>query len=78
MFEINKDYYADNPKNYDDWNKHPITVYKRTKNYLWIYNKHILKDNETICENKCKKIKVFMTNGGYEGTKFYDAYFYTA
>ena len=75
MFEINKDYYADNPRNYDDWIKYPITVFKRTKNYLWIYHKHMTKDNEVISENKCKKVKTYMTNGGYEGINVNDALF---
>jgi hypothetical protein len=77
MFENNKDYFADNPQNYSDWSKYPITVFKRTNNYLWIYHKHTLKDNETITENKCKKVKTYLTNGGYEGIKVNDAYFYS-
>lgn len=77
MFEVNKNYYANNPKNYDDWSKHPITVLKRTNNFLWIYHKHMLKDNEVITENKCKKVKTYTTNGGFEGIKVNDAIFFS-
>jgi hypothetical protein len=76
MFEVNKDYYPNNPYNYEDWNKHPITVFKRTNKYIWVYHKHTLKPNENITTDKCGRFKTFNTIGGKEGIKIRDAYFY--
>ena len=75
MFKINEDYYAYNPRNHDDWNKHPITIYKRTKCFIWVYHKHMIKDDEFIRENKCKKFKLCVTNDGHERIKINDAIF---
>lgn len=77
MFEVGKDYFAHNPQNHGTWNRFPITVFKRTKHYLWIYHARMIEDFSNISDKNCKRVKVYQTNGGYEGIKIGDAYFYS-